>query len=429
MSNAQARQAPFYSVLAYTGFRRLWAGQVISNVGDTFTAIAQLVLVNAITGSTLALAGMAIALALPRLIFGLLAGVVVDRLDRRQVMIVSDVIRAVAVLPMAFVHQPDQIWIFYVCGFLTSAVGTLFNPAKTALLPKLVPESELTRANALSQMTLILATLAGPLLAGFVLEATSASVAFIVDGISFAVSAVTIILIAAPPHERESTVPSGDLRTMVRHVLGEAAVGLRALFETPAVQAVALVFSVVMLGVGAINVLAVAFLTRSYGVGAAGLGMVMTMEAIGMIAGNVVLGQWLSAVRPSRIIGAGLTMTGLTLVLLPFMPAYPLVLALCVLLGLGMAPVEAVSQTLVQTAVPQSRLGRVSAGMDTLITVANLVSMSLAGVAGALIGIGNVFVVGGVITIAAAGLAVMLLRGTPAPASVAVPAGAPAAEA
>src|SRR5438477_11964422 len=97
----QAGQGAFYSVLRYADFRRLWGGQVISNIGDSFTMMAQLFLVNRLTGSTLALAGMAIAIALPQLIFGMLAGVFVDRLDRRKLMIGADVARALLVLPMA----------------------------------------------------------------------------------------------------------------------------------------------------------------------------------------------------------------------------------------------------------------------------------------------------------------------------------------
>ena len=141
MSDTPASGARFYSVLGYANFRKLSIGQVISNAGDTFTSMAQLVLVNQITGSTLALAGMAIAITLPRLLFGLIAGVFVDRFDRRKLMLVADVLRAGLVLPMALVHNPDQIWIFYVCGFATATVATLFDPAKGALLPKLVPRA------------------------------------------------------------------------------------------------------------------------------------------------------------------------------------------------------------------------------------------------------------------------------------------------
>jgi len=408
-TQAQTQGGRFYSVLGYANFRRLWIGQVISNAGDTFTSMAQLILVNQITGSTLALAGMAIAITLPRLLFGLIAGVFVDRLDRRKLMIVSDLLRALLVLPMALVHSPDQVWIFYICGFAMSTVATLFDPAKGAILPSLVPESELTRANALSQTTWVLASLVGPLLAGFILEATTASIAFVIDGVSFLVSAFFIWRLVAPPFVPKPRRDEATGGTAIRQVLFEAWEGLRALLGTRVMLVVSLVFSVMMFGLGAINVLAVAFLTRGFGVGAGGLGLVMTMQAVGMLVGSVVLGQWLTKARPGWVLGGGLALIGVSLAAMPFVPTYPIVLALCVVIGLGVAPIDAVAATLIQTSVPDHQRGRVGAGMNTLIVVANLLSMSLAGVAGAALGIANVFVAGGAIVLAAAGLAVLLL--------------------
>ncbi|HMA34631.1 MAG TPA: MFS transporter [Chloroflexia bacterium] len=420
MSVTRAPGPKFYSVLGYSNFRKLWIGQVISNVGDNFTMMAQLVLVNQITGSTLALAGMAIALTLPRLLFSLLAGVFVDRLDRRQLMIVADLLRMLLVLPMALVHRPDQVWIFYLCGFATSAVSTLFDPAKSALLPQLVPEQDLTRTNAFSQATMMLALLVGPLLAGVILEATAPSIAFVIDAVSFGISAAFIARIAVPVLARPR-VPAAGPGAAVRTVLAEATEGVRALFGIREVRAVALVFAVAMLGLGAINVLAVAYLTRSFGVGPSGLGLLQTAQAIGMILGSIVVGQWLAGARPAAVISGGMAIVGFCLVGLAFAPSYLVVLALGLVIGLAIAPVEAVASTLQQTAVPDAQRGRVGAGMNTIIVSANLLSMSLAGVAGAVFGVAQVFVGGGLFVVAAAGVAAVLLNAVPASRPTPVP--------
>ena len=414
MSERQPGTGKFYSVLGFADFRRLWTGQIISNAGDSFTMIAQLVLVNRITGSTLALAGMAIALTLPTLFFGLLAGVFVDRLDRRRLMIGADLLRAGLVLPMTLVQRPDQIWIFYVCGFAMSTVATLFDPAKNALLPSLVPESELVRANALSQLTRILAMLVGPMLAGFILEWTAPPVAFIADGVSFAVSALSIALIGTRALARESRVVTAGLSAAVRGIVAEAGEGLRAVFGTRAVLALALVFAVAMLGLGAINVLVVAYLSRRFDVGPGSLGIIMAAQAVGMIVGTVLTGQWLGAARPGRVIGGALAVLGLGIIALAFAPTLPVVVGLAVVIGLADGPLNTVAATLMQTAVPDAQRGRVGAGMNTVIVVANLLSMTLAGLAGDAIGVTTVFVVGGAITVGAAGVAAVLLSGTPA---------------
>ena len=400
----------FYSVLRHADFRRLWSGQVISNIGDSFTMMAQLVLDNRLTGSTLALAGMAIALALPQLIFGLLAGVFVDRLDRRKLMIVSDLLRAALVLPMALVTRADQVWIFYVCGFGMASVSTLFEPAKGALLPHLVPESDLLRTNALSQTTRMVALLVGPMLAGLVLETTTPALAFILDATSFAVSALVIwrIRIRVAPSVRAAVDAAN---AGLRGVLAEAGEGLRAVFGTRTIGTLAGVFAVAMLGLGAINVLAIAFLSRNFGVGPGSLGLLMAVQAVGMIIGSIAAGQWLGQAQPGRVLGGSLAVLGGGIVALAFAPTYAVVLALMRVIGLADGPLNAVAATLIQTAVPDAQRGRVGAGINTVINSANLLSMSLAGLAGDALGVSNVFILGGAITLLAAGGAVALLRG------------------
>ena len=100
-------------LLRLPDYRRLWLGQVISDFGDSLTNLALLMLVNRLTGSTAAMATMAIALAIPQVTFGLLAGVYVDRYDRRRIMLLSDLLRALLVLGFATVHSADQLWLLY----------------------------------------------------------------------------------------------------------------------------------------------------------------------------------------------------------------------------------------------------------------------------------------------------------------------------
>ncbi|NJN44088.1 MAG: MFS transporter [Anaerolineae bacterium] len=147
-------------------FRLLWLGQSVSNFGDSMTNLALLLLVNHLTGSTAALATMAIVLALPTLTFGLIAGVYVDRWDRRQVMVISDLIRGVLVLGFILVGSVENIWLLYLIGFTQASIGTFFNPARSALIPNLVPKEGLLAANSLTQMTQIIFGLLGTAAAG-----------------------------------------------------------------------------------------------------------------------------------------------------------------------------------------------------------------------------------------------------------------------
>jgi MFS family permease len=122
-------------VLKIRDFRLLWLGQVISNFGDSLTALAVLLLINKITdGSTSAVALGAIVQALPQVTIGLLAGVYVDRLDRKRIMIISDLLRGVMVLGFIPVASPDTLWLLYLIAFVQASVGAFFTPARTAFM-------------------------------------------------------------------------------------------------------------------------------------------------------------------------------------------------------------------------------------------------------------------------------------------------------
>ena len=164
------KRTTFVDVLRNANFRNLWLGQVVSQVGDYFTFLALTVIVsgfsNTTEGTALAVAVVMISFSLPRLLFGLLAGVFVDRWDRRKTMLVSDLVRVVLILFMIPAFMAASLPAIFVLGFLMSTVGTLFNPAKSALIPRLVPPEQLLSANALSQTSQIVATVLGPGLAG-----------------------------------------------------------------------------------------------------------------------------------------------------------------------------------------------------------------------------------------------------------------------
>lgn len=148
-------------VLANSEFRKLWIGQTISQIGDGLTTLAMMIVINQLTGSTAALAGINIALALPQLLFGMLAGVFVDRWDRKKLMIISDILRGILVLALIFVRDASWIWVFYVVGFLQASVGTFFFPAKGALIPLIVDKELLLAANSLSQTTQVITGVVG----------------------------------------------------------------------------------------------------------------------------------------------------------------------------------------------------------------------------------------------------------------------------
>ena len=154
------------AVLRIPDYRRLWAAQGVSDIGDALTSLTLLIVVTRLTGSTAALAAMAIALAVPAIVVGPIAGVFVDRWDRRRVMLASDLIRAGLVLGFILVASTDRLWLMYVIAIAHATVGTFFTPSRMALIPRVVPREGLMAANSLNQLTRVLAAVFGSALAG-----------------------------------------------------------------------------------------------------------------------------------------------------------------------------------------------------------------------------------------------------------------------
>ena len=146
---SEAKSLSARGVMRIPDFRRLFVGQTISDFGDAMTSLALLLVVYKLTGSTAALALMAICLALPQVTVGVIAGVYVDRWDRRRVMLASDLLRAALVLGFVFVQSVDTLWLLYVLALAQAAIGTFFTPARTALIPSIVKNDGLLAANSL----------------------------------------------------------------------------------------------------------------------------------------------------------------------------------------------------------------------------------------------------------------------------------------
>src|SRR5829696_3798743 len=168
------------SLLKNARFVQLWVGQGISFVGDAVSMVALVVLVVQITGSASAVGGALVARLLPTLASPL-AGVLADHLDRRVVLVASDLARAVLVLGMVFTR--DLIFL-YALAFLMGLARTFFNPTIRAAFPSVVGEGDLTRANALTSGTYSVSVTVGPALGGLLVASLGVNTAFMLDAVT-----------------------------------------------------------------------------------------------------------------------------------------------------------------------------------------------------------------------------------------------------
>ncbi len=391
-----AASAGLRQLLAVRDFRRLWLAQIVSDIGDSLTFVTLLFLVQRLTGSTVALAGLGIALTVPSLLFGVLSGVFVDRWDRRKVMIVSDFARGVVVLGLVFIQSGDLVWLIYILAFIHAAVGTLFDPAKSALLPALVGKENLLAANSVSQTSETIFALVGTALGG-VLAASLANLGpvFVLDAATFFASAFFISRIA---HR-----PSADVNADIEGagVWAEMMDGFRVITSSRPLIGVLMAAAIAMLGLGAVNVLMVPLIVDELSVSASWFGLIQGSQVIGMVLAGAIVAVIAAKVRASTLLVGGLILVGVMITAVARISSVWQLMIILVFVGLAVVPVGVAAGTLVQTLVPDELRGRVGASMETATSGATVISMGFAGVLAAGIGTRNVFTVSGAITIVA----------------------------
>jgi MFS transporter, DHA3 family, macrolide efflux protein len=423
-------------------FMALWLGQMISFIGDYFVILAVPLTINRLTGSATMVGLSFIFSALPALLFGSVAGVFVDRWDRRWVMIASDLIRAVLVLFLVMVRSREQIWIFYIITFLMACTSQFFFPARNALLPLLIGDKEsLLAANGMMQMIQTVGFLAGPAFAGFAIGLWGERVAFVTNAVGFIASALAVLTIRMPALKSQEEIHGGLSRPVlpmqeepilaeqpapqagsVQAAFAELREGLRFIFHDETTLGLVLCNTLTMLGFGAFMVIWVPFLTRRFHVGAEGIGFVDSSFGLGMLLGGLALSYLNRKLGKRLLIAGGMVVLGVLTLPTGYMPSFALIIALNVVFGLFFMPVQSAVVTLLQMAVPDAKLGRVSGSMNAMTTVGNLASMGFASFVGEKIGLENVFVASGIILILTGLIGFKMLKepkietkGSPAP--------------
>jgi MFS family permease len=360
---------------ANRNFRLLYIGQTISQLGDWFNSVAVFALLLDLTGSATAVAWMMIVQFLPVAVVGPVAGVIVDRVDRRRVMIAADIVRGLLILGLLLVRRPEHVWIAYVVMSLTVAATAFFEPARTATIPNITSDEELMPANALASATWSAMLAIGASLGGLVTLVAGRNVAFVINALSFVASALFIMQTryhSAPP-------PSPRLSGWFALTgLPDLLEGFRYVRRHSHVAALMLVKAGWGLAGGVLLLLTI-FGQRLFPVAgstAAGIGVLYGARGIGAALGPIAL-RWILGQSPRtlrRTIGPAYFIVGIFYILLAGAPTLALA-ALCVLFAhCGGAILWVFSTVLLQMEVPDRFRGRVFAAELALVTLTSSVS-------------------------------------------------------
>jgi MFS transporter, DHA3 family, macrolide efflux protein len=414
---ARVRRHPYVRLALDGSFSALWTGQLISALGDRIHQIALAFVFYDATHSPIAVGAVFLVATLPNLLFGPIAGGLVDRWDHREVMIVSDLLRAGLVLLIPIAAVTNLAWA-YPLVFLVTTVSIFFRPAKGAILPRIVDAEDLVPANSALWVGETFADIVGYVIAGLfvALLRSQLPIAFWVDSVTYVASALLIASISVAPVTRSLASAAGEAAgSAARGILGALGAfggeiregwqflrGDKVLLANT-IQATAGQF---MLGIFLV-------LTPIYAADALQRGAISDREAYGFLegaigAGNLiggfVIGLIGSRIALGRMVILGYVLTGLAVALLPLTTSLPVAIGIAFGTGVGNLAFVIPSQTLFQRRTPPEMMGRVLGLRFSVVFGSMTLAMGLGGILGEQFGAAPVMGVFGLVT-AAAGLA------------------------
>lgn len=351
-----------WNVLKQKNFALLWTGGLISMMGDWMLMAALPFQVFALTNSALAVSGVLMAMVTPKIIFGSIAGVFVDRWDRKLIMVITSALQAVVIVSLLLVHSVEWIWVIYLATFLESTLGIFFSPAEGALLPKLVGEEHLVPANSLNAMNDNLARIFGPAIGGMLLGTLGFQSVILADVGSYLIAMVLIILIRAKntsPDRADQSDAAQEEGAQKGSVWKEMMAGLQYIKTNKALTGLFLVLAIALFGDAIISVLMVVFVQQDMGLGAVEYGWLFTARGVGGLLGGLLVGYLGQKFSPAQMISVGLIGSGAAVFAILTKPTFLILAVTMVLIGPALMAWLISLQTIAQKEAEDAFRGRV----------------------------------------------------------------------
>ena len=394
---------PFRAIfrsLKHRNFTLLWSGQTISRLGDSLYRIALAWWVLEKTGSAAIMGSVLIFSTVPMLIFLLIGGVVVDRFNRARLMLASDLLRGVTVAIVAGLaaYHLLEVWHIFIASTLFGIVAAFFQPAYTSIVPDLTPGESLPSANSLTSLSGQAAGILGPALGASVIALGGTSMAFILDFLSFFISAACLIALGnvTTPRHPNSETPSmiRDLREGFTTVIGSP-----WLWITIVIAALGNIFTSGSMGI------ALPFLVKGKLHGdVQSLGWVYSSMALGTALATLWLGRYAKLRRRGLVFYIGWVNAGLMIALMGLTSSILIVVFAAMASGILFAILGLIWINSLQELVPREQLGRVSS-IDYLGSYALMpIGFGVVGWATDQVGASLIFVICGILTVVMAAL-------------------------
>jgi MFS family permease len=356
-------------------FVLMWVAQLVSTAGSSLTDLAAGIYVYQQTNSAFLVGVTLMVTAIPSLIVGLVAGVFVDRYDRRSVMLASNLGQAVVVAIIPFLIGVD-VALLFVALLINAGVKQFFDPAYEALIPEIASDDELTAANAFLQIASFGSTAIGFAAAGLIASAYSISWAFWIDALTFVFSAACIYFI------RVRSRPEGaDDETSVSVVVANLKLGIRAIVDTPMLRNLFLLGAPVFFSFGLWNVLLLPMAIRELGATEFEYGVQEALTSVGFVVGSLFMARYAGLLQTGLWVFIGTLGMGISGVLYGLSPTIGIAIVWVMLSGFFNSPSAVARQTLLQRNTPRELRGRVFSALFVMRDVIFLAGMAGAGLA------------------------------------------------
>jgi DHA3 family macrolide efflux protein-like MFS transporter len=370
-----ARQlgSSLFAIFRNRDFALLWGAEFASASGSALTTLASYMVIYRLTGSALNVGLMLIASAAPSLFVGLVAGVFVDRFDRKRIMIAADLLRAVLTISVPFLIRENVLWLYVIVG-LNSALTQFYEPAHESSLPEIAGEDELAAATSLTEISSFGSAAVGFLLVGAIASAGSLDLAFYIDGITFIFSALCTAAVFIPPHEAIED-------TSVYAVRENLTIGLRHIEKTESLRSLFIVYFAIFVLLGQWNAMQLPFYTQAMGASEFQYSMLEAVGALGFALGSLALVRFAARLREGQWLTISFAGMAVSCLLFSVSRAIPLALAMFALQGILNAPSVIARRLVIQRHTPRPLRGRVASAFYVWRDLVWIIGMVLAGLA------------------------------------------------
>ncbi len=364
-----------FAVFRRRDFSLLWSAQLISTAGSALTDLAAAIWVYRETNSALAVGLTLMATAVPSLVVGLLAGVYVDRHDRKRIMIVTCLIQSVIVGALALTVEMDSIVGLYVLILLNAGVKQFFDPAHDSLIPEMASDEELTAANAFLSIAAFGSTAIGFAGAGLLASTIGLTWAFILDAASFLFCAVLLSLMGRYP------MPIPEDKASVAVIVANLRVGISTLFSTPIIRSLFIVGAFMFVAFGLWNVLLLPFSIRILGATEFEYGLQEGLTSVGFVVGSLFMARFARLLPEPAWIVISLVGMGIAGIAYALATSVPVAILLVTVSGFLQPPSSVSRSVLLQRNTPREMRGRVFSAFYVMRDVIFLIGMAGAGLA------------------------------------------------